>query len=356
VSRESLGRISTLRYDERKRTGLRGGPSRGSKAMMNFEDLKKEGAKHIRYEKDKKTKIATLTFDRPESLNAATIGMRQTYADLVFKANIDDDVKVLVIKGVGANFGSGGDLPEQAEMLSESSGDVSLLPEFAINDPTVKYPPKNTFRFLHGLTDHYSKARAGNRPLQEFKKISILEAKGYCYGWHFYQAADADLVVSSDEALFGHPAFRYAGWGPRLWSWVEMMGLRKFQEMLFTGRPFSAKEMYDCGFVNSVVPLDKLEAETNKYALACSHSRPTDVVAVQKTFLELYKQYRGEYFGSLLTGFVEGVLPGMKNDSSDDVQLGDEVFRNRGLNNVVKDIDMLYPPEWRMSKGNRKKA
>ncbi|MGB8366680.1 MAG: enoyl-CoA hydratase/isomerase family protein [Rhizomicrobium sp.] len=324
--------------------------------MINFEDLKAEAKKYIRYEKDVKNKIAYLTFDRPDMLNATTIGMRQNYADLVFKANVDDDVKVLVIRGAGANIGAGGDLPEQAEMLSETAGkDTSLLQEFGINDPDVKYPPKDTYRFLHSLTDHYAKARAGNRPLQEFKKISILEAKGYCYGWHFYQAADADLVVSSDEALFGHPAFRYAGWGPRLWSWIEMMGLRKFQEMLFTGRPFSAKEMYDCGFVNSVVPLDKLEAETKKYAMACSRSRPTDVVQVQKTFLELYKQYRGEYFGSVLTGFVEGMLPMMKNDSAEDVQLGDDVFKNKGLNNVVKEVDMDYPPEWRMSRSNRKK-
>lgn len=323
--------------------------------MLNSEDLKREASQYIRYEKDKKNKIAYLTFDRPDSLNAMTIGMRLIFADYVFKANIDDDVKVLVIRGAGAHIGAGGDLPEQADMLSESAKDVSLLHEFQINDPDVKYPPKDSFRFLHGLTDYYAKARGGNRPLQEFKKISILETKGYCYGWHFYQAADADLVVSSEETLFGHPAFRYAGWGPRLWSWVEMMGLRKFQEMLFTGRPFNAKEMYDCGFVNSVVPLDKLEAETQKYALACSRSRPTDVVAVQKTFLELYKQYRGEYFGSLLTGFVEGVLPGMRNDNVDDVQLGDEVFREKGLNNVVKDVDMDYPAEWRLARSNRKK-
>ena len=89
---------------------------------------------------------------------------------------------------------------------------------------------------------------------KSLRKVSIIEAKGYCYGWHFYQAGDADLVISSDDALFGHPAFRYVGWGPRLWWWAETMGLRKFSEMLFTGRPFSAKEMYDCGFVNSVVP------------------------------------------------------------------------------------------------------
>jgi len=323
--------------------------------MPDINELKKEAKKYLRYEKDARNKIAYLTFDRPESLNAMTAGMRQVYADLVFKSNIDDDVKVLVIRGEGDNLGAGGDLPEQADMLSASTKDISLLHEFGINDPDVKYPPKDSFRFLHGMTDHYAKASAGNRPLQEFKKISILETKGYCYGWHFYQAADADLVISSDDTLFGHPAFRYAGWGPRLWAWVDMMGIRKFSEMLFTGRPFTAKEMYDCNFINSVVPRDKLEQETLKYAMACSRSRPTDVVAVQKTFLELYKQHRGEYMGSLLTGLVEGMLPMMKNDSSADVQLGDDVFKNRGLNNVVKDIDMDYPPEWRLGRSNRKK-
>lgn len=322
--------------------------------MKSIHELKEEARQYIRYEKDRENRIAYLTFDRADHINATTAGMRQVYAELILKANIDDDVKVLVIRGEGDHFGGGGDLPEQAEMLSESSKDVSLLHEFGIDDPDVKYPPKDSYRFLHGLTDHYAKAPAGNRPLQEFKKISIIEAKGYCYGWHFYQAADADLLVSSDDALFGHPAFRYAGWGPRLWSWVEMIGLRRFQEMLFTGRPFTADEMKECGFVNSVVARDQLEAETEKYALACARTRPTDVVQVQKTFFELYKQYRGEYMGSLLTGFVEGMLPMMKADRQADVQLGDDVF-GQGLNNVVKDIDMSYPPEWRMSRGNRKK-
>jgi enoyl-CoA hydratase len=220
--------------------------------------------------------------------------------------------------------------------------------------PTSKYPPKNSYRFLHGLTDHYAKTRAGNRPLQEFKKISIVEAKGYCYGWHFYQAADADLLVSADDALFGHPSFRYVGWGPRMWTWIEMIGLRKFEEMLFTGRPFTAAEMYECSFVNSVVTRDNLEKETEKYAMACSRTRPTDTVQAQKTFIEVYKQYRGEYMGSLLTGWLEGMLPVIRNDRSSDVELGDNVF-NEGLNNIVKNNDMNYPPEWRLSRSGRKK-
>jgi enoyl-CoA hydratase len=162
------------------------------------------------------------------------------------------------------------------------------------------------------------------------------------------------LVVSSDDALFGHPAFRYVGWGPRLWTWIEQMGLRKFSEMLFTGRPFSAAEMDKCGFINSIVPRDQLEAETAKYAEACANTRPTDTVFIQKTFIEMYKQYRGEYMGSMMAGWVEGMLPAMTEDRDAEVKLGDEAF-GKGLNNVVKDKDLLYPPDWRLSHSGRNK-
>jgi enoyl-CoA hydratase len=318
----------------------------------DYKKLKEEAKDFIRYEKDRANRIATITFNRPDMLNAANIGMRQNYAEMIHKANVDDEVKVLVIRGEGKDFGGGGDLPEQRDML-ENPG-TPLLHELSIDDDDVRYPPGGSYRYLFTLTDHYSKARAGNRPLQEFKKISILEAKGYCYGWHFYQAGDADIVVSSDDALFGHPSFRYAGWGPRMWTWIETMGLRKFQEMVFTGRPFSAQEMYNCNFVNSVVPRDRLEDETMKYALACSKSRPTDTVVAQKTFFELYKQYRGEYFGSVLTGWLEGLLPLMSPDRDSDVQLSEGTF-DKGLNNVVKDNDLEFPADWRLSRSGRRK-
>ena len=306
----------------------------------------------VLYEKDPKTKIATITLNRPDALNAPNIAARLRYSKLIHRANVDDDVKVLVIRGVGNHFGGGGDLPEQADMLSETA-EVSLLKEFEIGDDEgVKYPPKNSYRYLASLTQLYANSNFGCRSLQDFKKISIVEAKGYCYGWHFYQAADADLVISSDDALFGHPAFRYVGWGPRMWQWAQMMGIRKFQEMVFTGRPFTAQEMYDCNFVNRVAPRADLEAEVAKYALACSNTRPTDVVMMQKTFFEVMKQQQGEYMGSILTGWLESMLPMVSNDGGE-LKLGDDTFE-KGLNNAVKDNDGLFPPEWRLSRSGRK--
>ena len=303
----------------------------------------------VLYEKDPKTKIATITLNRPDALNAPTIAGRLRFADLVHRANIDDDVKVLVIRGEGKHLGSGADLEEQDGMLNPQPG-TSLLNEFKIEeDGSVAYPPPGSYRFLGSITNLYADDAFGCRSLQNFKKISILECKGYVYGWHFYLAGDADIVVSSQEALFGHAAFRYVGWGPRMWQWAEMMGVRKFMEMVFTGRPFTAQQMYDCNFLNAVVPRDELEATTAKYALACSITRPSDTVVAQKTFFEIYKQHRGEYMGSLITGFLEGMKPMMADDpGAPDMGLGGDVME-KGLANAVKDNDMRFPPDWRLS-------
>jgi len=129
------------------------------------------------------------------------------------------------------------------------------------------------------------------------------------------------------------------------------MGLRNFQEMVFTGRPFTAQDMLRCNFVNSVVPREQLEAEVQKYALACAASRPTDTVMAQKTFFEVFKQQQGEYLGSILSGWLESMMPAISSDGQ--MELGDDTFE-RGLANAVKDNDSLYPAEWRLSYGARR--
>ena len=307
----------------------------------------------ILYEKDPKTKIATITFNRPEFLNAPTSEARLRYADVVRAASVDNDVKVVVIRGVGENLGSGADLPEFMEGVDEPE---KRLRELKLEGPIgegVNYPPKGTFRNGATISGWYANVQAGNRPLQELKKISIVEAKGYCYGWHFYQCADADLVISSDDALFGHPSFRYYGWGPRMWTWVQMMGLRKFQEMVFTGRPFTAEDMEKCNFLNKVVSRDELEAETEKYALACARNRPVDTVYMQKVFFEIYKQHQGEYMGSLLSAFFESMGSGVAADGADDLDMMESI--DSGLAAAVNDNDDKFPPDFRLSKKNRKK-
>ena len=306
----------------------------------------------ILYEKDPATKIATITINRPDKHNAITIAARHRFAEIVHRANVDDDVKVLVIRGAGDNFGTGDDLPEMADLFSDK--DVSWLHDFRIGeDEDVTYPPKGSYRHLGAVTQLYARSGEGMRDLQDFKKISIVEVKGYCYGWQFYLAGDADIVIASEDALFGHAAFRYAGWAARMWQWALMMGLRNFMEMVFTGRPFTAAEMKACSFVNKVVPRESLEATTLQYATACARNRPTDTVVMQKTFFEVFKQNQGEYMGSVLSGWLESMLPGVLDDTAIKV---DSALFDKGLTKAVKDNDSNFPPEWRLSHAGRRQS
>lgn len=300
------------------------------------------------YEKDVENRIATLTLNRPDKMNAPDTAMRMRYAELLHMANVDDEVKVIVIRGGGDHFGTGADLPEMLQKLRQDP-----LFEFGLDEASgVKYPPADSFRHMFNVSSLYASTRGGCRSLQEFKKISIVEVKGYCYGWHFYQAADADLVIASDDALFGHAAFRYMGWGPRMWTWIETMGLRQFEEMLFTGRPFTAAEMRECGFINRVVPRETLEAEVEKYAMACAHNGSADRIVMQKTFIELYRQQRGEYFGSVLTSAFESMGQYARPDEGE-LTLSDETLQG-GLAKAVKASEAKIPPEWRLSTSGRK--
>ena len=98
----------------------------------------------IRYEKDPKTKIATVTFDRPEYLNAPTSAARLRYADLMRAATVDNDVKVVVIRGVGDNLGGGADLPEFLhgdDLADRRLAELRLEDDFAARRPRVRLLP-----------------------------------------------------------------------------------------------------------------------------------------------------------------------------------------------------------------------
>ena len=304
------------------------------------------------YDKDVENKIAYLTLNRPDKMNAPDIAMKQRFSALLRQADVDNDVKVLVIRGAGDHLGTGADLEEMLGRMA--AGDA--LYEFGFEEGAdVTCPPMDSFRYNYNTCALYASRNGGCRSLQEFKKISILEVKGYCYGWHFYLAGDADIVISSDDALFGHPSFRYMGWGPRMWTWVETMGLRKFQEMLFSGRPFTAAEMEKCNFINSLVPRDQLEDEVQKYALAFARNAPTDRIVMQKTFLEIYKQQRGEYLGSMLSSVFEAMgAAGIDKIEEGEFSLNSATME-KGISKAVKESEQRFPPEWHLGQWGRKK-
>ena len=78
----------------------------------------------ILYNKDPAMKIATIVINRPDKHNATTIAARHRFAEIVHRANVDDDVKVLVIRGVGNNLGDGS-RPRRAGRHDFATGPIS---------------------------------------------------------------------------------------------------------------------------------------------------------------------------------------------------------------------------------------
>src|SRR4051812_5189695 len=112
----------------------------------------------VLYDKDPETKIATITFNRPDHLNAPTSAARLRYADLLRGATVDDDVKVVIIRGVGEDLGSGADLPDFM-----AGTDEGRPAELRGGDSKVKYSPPRGL--LHGaaMGPGDGKARARER-------------------------------------------------------------------------------------------------------------------------------------------------------------------------------------------------
>ena len=280
----------------------------------------------VRYEKDRATKIATITINRPDALNAPTIAARQRFADLVLRANVDDDVKVLIIRGVGEHLGSGADLPEMAGMFSDDP-DYSVLPEFGIGeDEDVTYPPEGqlplprdghaTLRQLQlrpaqppGLQEDQHRRGQGLllwlaflpgrrcRPRHRFRRRAVRPL-----GLPLRRLGRAHVAVGADDGPAQVPG-----------DGVHRPSVHRRRD---EGLPLRQQGR----------AAGALEAETIKYALACSRNRPTDTVVMQKTFFEVFKQQQGEYMGSVLTGWLESMLPMVKNDGG----IGVEVSLRKG--------------------------
>ncbi len=182
---------------------------------------------------------------RPAALQNAQSGRhdRSEEMDAAFAAaNEDDDIRVVIFEGVRAkHFSSGHDLgtPRDKEEV------------------TIKRPYPKGMRGQHQRSwDLYIDATLRWRDLT---KPTIAQVHGFCIfgGWMF--AAAMDLVVASDNAMFLPSLLQY-------FSIPWDVGVRKAKEILYQSRFVKAEEAEKLGFVNMVVPRDRLEAETTALA------------------------------------------------------------------------------------------
>ena len=214
---------------------------------------------HFRFEVE--DGVATVTFDRPDKLNALTFDVYADLRDLVSEIEHRDDVNVLVLTGTGRGFCSGGDVDEIIGPLLEM--DSRGLLEFT----------RMTGAVVEGL-------RRVPMPV-------IAAVNGVAAGAGAVIALAADLRVLAESASF-HFLFTKVGLaGADMGSAYllpRVVGFGRATELLLFGDKIGAEECVGIGLASKVVPNDDLASESKRLARRLADG-PTLAYGATKTLL-----------------------------------------------------------------------
>ncbi len=174
---------------------------------------------------EKKGRIAKITLNRPEVLNAMNSIMREELPQAVDKIAKDEEIDVFILTGAGRAFCAGRDLKE-ALRFDQS-------------------PPAKV-----GIGE-----RIRNLPIP-----TICAVNGHCVTGGLELAMSFDIIVASEKAMFAdtHGRAGLVPGGGMSQMLPCLIGPNRAKELSFTGRYISAQEAYQLGLVNRVVPHDQL--------------------------------------------------------------------------------------------------
>lgn len=246
------------------------------------------------YEVDREKRIATLTFNRPEKLNALVpMDDLEEVIDRLYEADRDNDVAVVVMKGSGRAFGSGYDIDA-----------VRARRGF-----TEDKRPSQRRRYW-GVDEWWGR-RGILQKILTCDKVTIAQVHGYCYGGHFEMMCACDLAIASEDALFTHPGYTYLGIEGPIPLYVLMIGWRRVKEMMLLGDPLTASKAHEFGLVNRVVSLEKLEKEVAEIAEKIA-SRPLDGIVMGKKEFQMAMDIMGLSAGYDLASISHTLMSNLK--------------------------------------------
>jgi E-phenylitaconyl-CoA hydratase len=206
--------------------------------------------------------VATITYNRPESLNAIDAAMRRDLNEAFARFRDDEEAWVAIVTGAGRAFCAGGDLRAGAGSTGEFAGTFW-------EKPTV-----NSFESGWEI----------------FKPV-IAAVNGYCLGYGLTLLTWCDFVMASDRAEFGFPEVRLGT--PAVVGAIRLPQKINWQyamELLLTGERIDAARAKEIGLAGWVVPHDRLMDEARAMAqrlLAAAPlaARATKEVAVRSRSL-----------------------------------------------------------------------
>ena len=223
----------------------------------------------IRYEVS--DPVATITFNRPASLNAWTSKMDGEIKDALARAEADPAVVGIIITGEGRAFCAGADMNLLSNIASGGGDAAASLEEESSAPSTGDFDGRFPY-------------------LMSIEKPIIAAVNGPVAGMAFPFALCCDIRVVSPDALF-LTAFAQRGliaeWGLS-WLLPRLVGPAVALDLLFTSRRVGGQEAFDLGMANYIVEADELLAFCRTYIENLARSSSPASMAVMKR--QVYEQ------------------------------------------------------------------
>ena len=213
----------------------------------------------VLYERD--GHVATITYNRPEVLNAINGALRQDLNAAWERFRDDEDAWVAIVTGAGRAFCVGADLRDGAASAGSWPGSFWEIP--TINS------------FESGL---------------EVWKPTIAAVNGYCLGYGLTLVSACDFVIAADDAQFGMPEVRLGV--PTIVGAIRLpqrIGIQPALELLLTGERINATRAAEIGLASRVVPVADLLTAARELADRLCAGAPLAVRAVKEM------AYRGQH-------------------------------------------------------------
>jgi len=261
-------------------------------------------------------RIAGITLNRPERGNGITRSLLDGLEAAVERADLDPDVRVLLLSGNGKGFCGGYDLVEHAEQrgpdeaaASASGGSPGspLDPHVvtANHDPAAQWDPMVDYAMMSRNVRAFMSLHGCSKPV-------ICKVHGFCVAGGTDMALCSDLLVIAADAKIGYPPARV--WGsPTTSMWAYRLGPQRAKRLLFTGDSLSGAEALAWGLAVEAPEPQNLDERAD--ALAERIARlPLNQLQMMKLLvnqsLELQGLHATQVLGTLLDGIARHTKEG----------------------------------------------
>ncbi|MCH2527115.1 MAG: enoyl-CoA hydratase/isomerase family protein [Dehalococcoidia bacterium] len=224
---------------------------------------------------DQVDRVAIITLNRPEVLNALSLGLTTEVDQAITEMEADEGVGAIVITGSGDRaFSAGADIHENRENTPEQRQAGSVA--------RAEY------------TWHLATAM----------KPVIGAVNGLCYGGGTVMATSLDFLVGCESSSFRFLAVNY-GQMNATWSLPRLVGINRAKELLFSGREVFADEAYHIGLINHLVPKSNLMEKTIEIAAGMAKNRIEGIANIKQILLEHSGQPLEDQFQNEITSRVD---------------------------------------------------